>query len=195
MLNNVVYVLKIDGDRWYVGCQSRKKTFCKSNIIFQSGNPVTKAYRGKEISVEELKRRVKLIEFWEFDTKTEAEEFEALKIAEFKKLYANKCVNRSSGNMYGPLGVVHSEETKAKISKSLKESMQSEETRKKMSESKGVYGILQYSKDGTFITEFPSINEAERQTGVNKASICYCCKNKKRYKTAGGFIWQYKKAS
>ena len=67
----------------------------------------------------------------------------------------------------------------------------SEETCRKMSESKGVNGIIQYSKDGKFIAEYPSIMEASRQTGCNQGHICDCCKGKR--KSAGGFIWKYKK--
>ena len=66
----------------------------------------------------------------------------------------------------------------------------SEETRRKMSESHGVNGILQYSKDGDFIAEYPSIREAERHTGCHNQSICACCKGKR--KSAGGYIWRYK---
>lgn len=51
--------------------------------------------------------------------------------------------------------------------------------------------VLQLSKDGEVITEYKSIQEAERTTGIAGPNICACCKGK-RYKTAGGFIWQYK---
>ena len=67
----------------------------------------------------------------------------------------------------------------------------SEESKKKISESMGVNGILQYSKDGKFIAEYPSIMEAERQTGCNRGHICSCCKGKR--KSTGGYIWKYKK--
>ena len=65
----------------------------------------------------------------------------------------------------------------------------SEETKRKISESMGVNGIIQYSKDGKFIAEYPSIMEASRQTGCHCQSICACCKG--RLKSAGGFIWKY----
>ena len=67
----------------------------------------------------------------------------------------------------------------------------SEESKRKISESMGVNGILQYSKDGKFIAEYPSIMEAERQTGCNRGHICSCCKGKR--KSTGGYIWKYKK--
>ena len=95
-------------------------------------------------------------------------------------------------------GKHHSEESKKKISESLSGEKaywygkhHSEEYGKKISQSMGVNGILQFSKDGEFIAEYPSIKEAERQTGCYHGNICNCCKGK--YKSAGGFIWKYKK--
>ena len=94
-------------------------------------------------------------------------------------------------------GKHHSEESKKKISEALSGEKaywygkhHSEEYRKKISQSMGVNGILQFSKDGEFIAEYPSIKEAERQTGCYHGNICNCCKGK--YKSAGGFIWRYK---
>lgn len=49
--------------------------------------------------------------------------------------------------------------------------------------------ILQFSKDGTLIKEWPSVREAGRQLGIACSSICDCLKG--RYKSAGGFVWRY----
>ena len=65
-----------------------------------------------------------------------------------------------------------------------------EEHKKKLSESKGVNGILQFSKDGELIAEYSSIHEAERNTGCNNSHISSCCRGER--KSAGGFIWKYK---
>ena len=59
-----------------------------------------------------------------------------------------------------------------------------------MAESKGVFGILQYDKQGNLLAEYPSTMEAERQTGVPQSNIIACCKG--RYKSAGGYVWRYK---
>ena len=73
----------------------------------------------------------------------------------------------------------------------------SEDTKRKMSEAhKGkIYAntkpILQFSKNGELIAEYPSLVEAERNTGCDNCSICNCCKGNR--KSAGGFIWKYKK--
>lgn len=50
--------------------------------------------------------------------------------------------------------------------------------------------VLQYTKQGDLINEYPSIMEAERQTKIHSGSISNCCNNKR--KTSGGFIWRYK---
>ena len=89
-------------------------------------------------------------------------------------------------------GKHHSEETKKKISEANTGKHFSEEHRKKISQSKGGRGVLQFSKNGEFIAEYPSLVEAERNTGCNNCSICNCCKGNR--KSAGGFIWKYKKS-
>lgn len=50
--------------------------------------------------------------------------------------------------------------------------------------------VLQYNKNGVFVAEYESLNEASRQTGIPSSNICNCCKGK--VKTAGGSIWKYK---
>ena len=62
--------------------------------------------------------------------------------------------------------------------------------KKKIAESRGVDGVIQYSKSGELIAEYISTWEAERQTGCNQSNICKCCKGK--YKSCGGYIWKYK---
>ncbi len=50
--------------------------------------------------------------------------------------------------------------------------------------------LLQYTLDGQFVAEYPSIAEASRQTGIFNHPIIRCCKGKSH--TAGGYIWKYK---
>ena len=64
------------------------------------------------------------------------------------------------------------------------------EAAKKAVKEKCSIPILQFSKDGTFIKEWPSATEAGRQLGIHHQNICCCLKG--RYKTAGGFVWRYK---
>lgn len=55
--------------------------------------------------------------------------------------------------------------------------------------------ILQFSKSGVLLKEYPSIAEATRETGVQGTHIIQVCQMKPKHKTAGGFIWRYKEAS
>lgn len=51
--------------------------------------------------------------------------------------------------------------------------------------------ILQYSIDGKFIKSWNSISEAVKEYPQARGNISAVCKGTK--KTAGGFIWRYKK--
>ena len=42
---------------------------------------------------------------------------------------------------------------------------------------------------GELLATFPSIKEAERQTGIAVSNICHCCNGNR--KMAGGFTWKY----
>lgn len=50
--------------------------------------------------------------------------------------------------------------------------------------------VLQFDKNGNFIKEWISINEAARFTNMSAGAIVGCCKG--RRKTHKGFIWKYK---
>lgn len=53
--------------------------------------------------------------------------------------------------------------------------------------------VIQIDKNtNVVINIFPSIREAERQTGFSNAHIQKCCKGK--YKTTGGYKWEYKES-
>jgi hypothetical protein len=88
------------------------------------------------------------------------------------------------------VGTTRSDETKLRMSKAQTGKTRSDESKYKNKESADKYSVVQYSKQGEFISEFESINEAQRQTGVPKGNIGQCCKGSRN--TAGGFIWKYK---
>lgn len=50
--------------------------------------------------------------------------------------------------------------------------------------------VIQLSLDGTFIREWPSAREIQRQLGFRQSNISACCNGK--YKKMNGFIWKYK---
>ena len=49
--------------------------------------------------------------------------------------------------------------------------------------------VKQFTKDGVFIKEYPSIHEVERQTGFYNGNISKCCNG--RTKSSYGYIWRY----
>ena len=110
----------------------------------------------------------------------------------------NKMSEAQTGEKSHWYGKHPSEETKNRISESMsgeKNPMygkhHSEESKKKIRENTPSKPVLQFSKDGEFIAEYPSTGEAGRQTGCIQQSICACCNGKR--KSCGGFIWKYKK--
>lgn len=52
--------------------------------------------------------------------------------------------------------------------------------------------VVQYTKDGKYVREYESINEAHRITDINSSIIAEVCLRKGYRKTAGGFIWRHK---
>lgn len=57
---------------------------------------------------------------------------------------------------------------------------------------RGVVRPVQQILGNKIISEFSSVGEAYKKTGINHDSIYNSCKNKKGYYLAGGFHWQYK---
>ena len=49
--------------------------------------------------------------------------------------------------------------------------------------------VNQYDLDGNYIATYKSSYEAEKITGVGRASIGGCCR--KEHNTAGGYIWKF----
>lgn len=53
--------------------------------------------------------------------------------------------------------------------------------------------VQQYDPDGNLISEYASMKEAERQTGVCASGIGACARGNKWCKTSGGYIWKFAK--
>ena len=51
--------------------------------------------------------------------------------------------------------------------------------------------VSQFTLEGEFIKTYPSVTEAERETGITNSNISSCCNGKHGYKSAGGYIWKY----
>ena len=50
--------------------------------------------------------------------------------------------------------------------------------------------VIQYTLDGKKVNEYYSLNNAERETGINHGDISCVCQGKSN--TAGGYLWRYK---
>lgn len=128
--------------------------------------------------------------------KEEAEQKEIELIAYYKSNNPEFGYNIQSGGSYAGK---HSDETKRKISESLKGEKHfwygkhhTEESKKKISEAnkarkKCVYQIDK--KTGDTIAYFDSIMEAAKAISISHSAIFNVCN--KKLKTAGGYIWRY----
>ena len=65
-----------------------------------------------------------------------------------------------------------------------------ERSTKKRINGKCSKSVLQFTLDNILIKEYPSIKQAERETGFANSNIVKCCNG--RYKQAYGYIWRYK---
>lgn len=52
--------------------------------------------------------------------------------------------------------------------------------------------VLQFTKSGEFVAEYPSSREAQRQTEIHQSNISKCCNGHPQYSHAGGYIWKWK---
>ena len=120
-----------------------------------------------------------------FENKKDALNYEAFLIAMLDSIENGYNTSSYSRGTYK-----RSDEHRKKISESMIGIIFTDEHRKHISESKPKKPVLQYSKTGEFIAEYPSTREAEIQTGCNRGNICLCCKGE--HKSCGGFIWRYK---
>lgn len=77
------------------------------------------------------------------------------------------------------LGKSHTEETRQKISQSLQGKIYPSHRKR----------VLQFTKDGQFIAEYPSQTEASLQSGVSQGNIGMCCRGER--KSAGKYIWSF----
>lgn len=53
------------------------------------------------------------------------------------------------------------------------------------------HSVNQYTKDKVFVQTYESLSIASLITDVNITSIANCCKKKKHFRSAGGYLWFY----
>ena len=109
--------------------------------------------------------------------------------AQLGKILSRETRDKISG---AKTGFKYPKEFGEKMSKILKGIKHNKEWNEKVARNQpSNRATVQYDKEMNVVNEFYSISDASRQTGIAKGSICNCCKGKA--KTAGKFIWKYKK--
>lgn len=94
-----------------------------------------------------------------------------------------------TGENHSNYGKHASEETRKKLSLAHLGKTMSAESIKKSSEGR-MKPILQYTLDGIFIKEWPSLKEAGETLTINTSNISRCAQGK--LKTAGKYVWEFK---
>lgn len=111
-------------------------------------------------------------------------------IAEYKTTDKNHGYNITTGGEH----FIHSEESKHRMSEARKGKGKGKKTpeqieRMKTNHAGGTDRRPVYCVEKAKI--YPSINDAARDTGINKKGISGCCRNVEHYNTAGGFHWKF----
>jgi len=183
--NYIVYMHIFPNNKVYIGITSQKierrwrynGSGYKTQIIY---NAIQKYGWGNiehKILYENLSRE-------------EAEQKEIELITQYKSNNSKYGYNiDNGGNHQGKM----SEQTKVKLSKIFMGRTISEEAHKKMIENMHKTKVYQFDTNYNFINSYNSIREASRITKIDGSQIVNCCKKKKNFKTAGGFIWSYTK--
>lgn len=147
---------------------------------------------GKKTSEETKKKLI------EIDNKRWAKPGERKKKSDqSKEMWKNPDIRKQI--IDGITGKTRSEEQRKNYSKGAKDRWGDKNERKRASElgkrnwenqeyrNKFCKIVIQYTKDGNFVAEWPSVREIIRQLGLNVSNVC-----NGKAKTAGGFIWKYK---
>ena len=184
--------------------ETKKKMSAIMKEKYKDGN---NPFLGKEHSQktkDELSRLA--IERWQ-DESYKEKMLEKIKSPERNKKISDKRKEKWQDPEYRAkmLKYMNSDEYRKMISERNKGRKHTEEELKKMSvavsgERNGMFGkrgknhpsskpVVQYDLEGNFIREFENAKEAEKETRVNDSQIGKCCKRK--FSTAGGFIWRY----
>lgn len=124
-----------------------------------------------------------------YDTMNDNNGYNLSEGGEFNKLSKAsriKLSNSLKGKIPHNKGIPNSEETRRKISISLRK-LDRKITREQIL--KTSRRIIQLSINGDFIKHWEIMSEASNELNINLASICQCCN--RRFKTAGGFIFLY----
>jgi len=132
---------------------------------------------------KELKNgnKILIIEIFEVPKNDNWEKWEIYFISEYKKI-GHKLTNSTIGgeDLQGANNPFFG---KNHTKKSLKLNRLSQPNRKE---------INQYDLKGNLLNTFDSIREASKKINISISSISDVCKQKPKYRTAGGYVWRYK---
>ena len=112
----------------------------------------------------------------------------------------NRGYNMTLGGKSPMRGRKHSNEWKESMSERNKGNnnpffgkKQSDEARDKMSmNNTRTIAVNQYTKDNVFVATFRSLEEAGKAVNGDPTNISRVCKKHPKYKSAYGFVWEYK---
>ena len=134
---------------------------------------------------------------WEIHHRRESDENGRTLFTHKKLIELNLYFNRPAAELMFVTRSMHSklhremfENTGKNVGKKYGKIVGGSEAAKEAAKEKCSIPILQFTKSGEFIKEWPSLSEAYRQLGIAPTNICKCLKG--RYKSAGGFVWRYK---
>ena len=187
-----VYVHKnLKNDKYYVGATKQKPTYrWKNGKGYQNNSKMWNDIQNSDWNSDWVHGIL-----GKFDNKKDALKYEAFLIA-----MLGSAVDGYNTSSYGRNSYKRTDDTKNRMSDNHADFIgeknpmygrhHTEYSKKKIRENNPSKPVIQYSKDGKFLAEYPSVMEAERQTGCSQSNICQCCKGKR--KSCGGFIWQYK---
>jgi group I intron endonuclease len=187
-----IYCLTSPDGKVYVGQSTDLRA--RYGSFFYYRKTKTNSYRGLEEAVSKYPRKQWRHEILQYCSKEELDELEEFWIKELDATNPERGYNKELGGRGCPKPK-RTEEARERMSKAHKGKVLSEETKRKLSESKlgcnnyKSKAVNQYDKSGRFIQSFCAASVAGRVLGVNQSHISACCLGKR--KSAGGYRWEY----
>lgn len=106
------------------------------------------------------------------------------------KYKLSEYAKKRTGNKNSMYGKNQSEETKQKIREKALGRKISEDTKKKISQNSAIKRkVNQYDLNGSFIKQYESLKQAEKETGIFSQNIGKVCRGQQQY--AKGYLWRY----
>ena len=182
-----------EGGNGGVPCEEtrRKMGESKKNMSEEVRKKISESLKGKTLSEEVRNKISESLKGKQFSEETRRKLSDANKGKTLSEEVRKKMSDAKKGKPAPNKGIPMSEEARKKMSDAKKGKPapnkgipMSEEQKKKLSKK-----VLQFTLNGEFIREWPSIQECGRN-GFYGTAVCKCCQGKQ--KTHKGFVWKYK---